>query len=57
MSKKKEKKETKEASESISKTSEQFKRRNFSDVGTSVLDDLKKATEAERKHRQSEKEG
>lgn len=39
-----------------SKTSDEFKKRKFSEAGSSVLEDLRKATEAERKHRDEGRE-
>ena len=38
------------------KSSEDFKKRKYSEVGSSVLEDLKRATEAEKKHRDEGRE-
>ena len=40
------------------KTPKEFKERHYSDTGKSILEDLKKATDAEKDHRKSgEREG
>ena len=59
MKKKVEKKEkiTSKESNDNAKTPKEFKQRYFSDAGKSVLEDLKRATDAEKEHRSSEREG
>ena len=58
---KKNKKETvktqQKESDSKAKTPKEFKQRHFSEAGKSILEDLKKATDAEKEHRSSEREG
>ena len=50
-------KPTQKESNANAKTSKEFKQRHFSDAGKSILEDLKKATDAEKEHRSSEREG
>jgi hypothetical protein len=49
--KKQDKPQPKQESTSKPKTPEEFKKRHYSDVGTSVFEDLKKATAAEKEFR------
>lgn len=54
--KKMKKKETKNT-EVKGKTAKEFKERKFSKVGSTVLEDLKKATDAEKEYRKNTQEG
>lgn len=59
MKKKIEKKEktVQKESNASAKTPKEFKQRHYSEAGKSVLEDLKRATDAEKEHRKSEREG
>ena len=50
-------KPTPKESNTNAKTPKEFKQRHFSEAGKSILEDLKKATDAEKEHRLSEREG
>ena len=52
------KKKQKETKDTVNtKSADEFKKRNFSKVGSSVLEDLRKATNAEKEYRRNKSEG
>ena len=48
------KKQTKSETKEKTSTSKEFKERKFSKVGNTVMEDLKKATEAEKEYRKNQ---